>query len=296
MEKHLKKGILVTGIVLTLVLVLSGVVQAAANPVRDMPESVKPGEDFNVTVNWAAPADGFNAIGLTDNANATANMTVSGNTGWCTPNANSVNPVNNTIEYMWFGPYNNGTEFTAVYSVHVPTGTPEGNYTFDGNLLYYIGGNGPYTEGIAGDSVITIEKKPKAIFDTGSPENPYPSIFGIHNVTIKPNVTIEVCWLYTYPCAGTGGHTEYARIWKKSGLDVNVSWNRYVDDWHNISFSETFTLFANETYNYTIRTGSYPQIHHTGALLTASGWINCTEFTDANGKEYKDGIPAIKFW
>ena len=135
---------------------------------------------------------------------------------------------------------------------------------------------------------------PENIFDTGSPQNPYPSIMGIHNGTITPNQTIEVSKLYTYPCEGTGGHTEYARIWNNSGLDVNASWNGYVGDWHNISFSEPFTLIPNKTYNYTIRTGSYPQIHHKSELLTANGWINCTKFTDANGKIYYDWIPAVK--
>ncbi|MHC1611452.1 MAG: hypothetical protein ACXQTW_07675, partial [Candidatus Methanospirareceae archaeon] len=48
------------------------------------------------------------------------------------------------------------------------------------------------------------------------------------------------------------------------------------------------------TYNYTIRTGSYPQIHHTSALPTANGWINCSEFVDANGKKYEEWIPAIR--
>ena len=48
------------------------------------------------------------------------------------------------------------------------------------------------------------------------------------------------------------------------------------------------------TYNYTIRTGSYPQIHHTDALLIKNGWINCTKFIDANGKVYYDWIPAIR--
>jgi len=57
--------------------------------------------------------------------------------------------------------------------------------------------------------------------------------------------------LYTYPCPGTGGHTEYA---------VEASWNGYTGDWHNLTFNNSFTLYANETYNYTIRTGSYPQI------------------------------------
>ncbi len=137
---------------------------------------------------------------------------------------------------------------------------------------------------------------PENIFDTEAPTNPYPSISGTHNGTITPNVTIEFSKLYTYPCEGTGGHTEYARIWNNSGLDVNASWNGYVGDWHNISFSEPFTLIPNKTYNYTIRTGSYPQIHHKSELLTANGWINCTEFIDANEKIHYDWIPAIRLW
>jgi len=51
-----------------------------------------------------------------------------------------------------------------------------------------------------------------------------------------------------------------------------------------------------ETYNITIVTGSYPQIHHTDALPTKNGWINCSEFVDANGKVYYDWIPAIMLW
>ena len=53
-------------------------------------------------------------------------------------------------------------------------------------------------------------------------------------------------------------------------------------------------LLAEKEYYYEIKTGSYPQIHHTTVLLTANGWINCTEFVDANGKRYDDWIPAIK--
>ena len=132
-----------------------------------------------------------------------------------------------------------------------------------------------------------------AIFDTGSPLDPYPSISGTHNGTIKPNQTITVSTLYTYPCPGTGGHTEYARIWN-STLDVNATWNGYVDDWHNISFNEPFTLVKDEVYNYTIRTGSYPQIIHARSKPVTGGLINCTKFIDANGKVYYDWIPAIK--
>ncbi|MCK4733071.1 MAG: hypothetical protein KAT65_11505 [Methanophagales archaeon] len=140
----------------------------------------------------------------------------------------------------------------------------------------------------AKNGTFTISK----IFDTEAPTNPYPSIFGLHNGTIKPDVTIAVSKLYTYSCEGTGGHTEYARIWNET-LDVNATWNGYVGNGHNISFNEPFMLVAGEMYNYSFRTGSYPQIHHTDALLTANGWINCSRFVDTNDKKYTDWIPAI---
>ena len=127
--------------------------------------------------------------------------------------------------------------------------------------------------------------------DTGP--GTYPSISGTHNGTITPNRTIEVQKLYTYPCPDTGGHTEYARIWN-STLNVNATWEGYKGDWHNISFNELFSLVADETYYYTIRTGSYPQIHHTDALQTEIGRVNCTEFVDANKRVYNDWTPAIK--
>ena len=134
------------------------------------------------------------------------------------------------------------------------------------------------------------------VFDTGKPANPYPSISGTHNGTITPNQTIEVQKLYTYPCTGTGGHTEYVKVWNSTGWNVTATWEGYQGDWRNITFGEPFTLKANEEYNYTIVTGSYPQIHHNRTLLTENGWINCTEFTDDNGKVYDDWIPAIKLW
>jgi hypothetical protein len=134
------------------------------------------------------------------------------------------------------------------------------------------------------------------IFDTGPSTNPYPSINGTHNGTIKLNQTIELQKLYTYPCAGTGGHTEYARIWNAT-LNASAIWTGYEGDWHNITFDKAYTLAAGETYNYTICTGSYPQIHHTDNLTTANGYITCTEFIDANGKRNDTlGIPAIRLF
>ena len=133
-------------------------------------------------------------------------------------------------------------------------------------------------------------------FDTGS--GTYPSIAGIHTGTITPDSNITVNNLYTYPCPGTGGHSEYVAFYNATTGDEKVhgTWDGYqgAGDYHYIEFNVPFTLQENKTYNYTIRTGSYPQIHHTPALPTANGWINCTEFTDANGKKYNNWIPAIR--
>jgi subtilisin len=133
----------------------------------------------------------------------------------------------------------------------------------------------------------------EVLFDTW--EGTYPSIFGTHNGTIIPSHNVTVSKIYTYPCAGTGGHTEYAKIWNSSWNDgAEAHWNGYTGDWYNISFNHSFTLLAGEIYNYTIITGSYPQIIHEPSFNTIGGTITCTEFRDANGKEYDNWIPAIR--
>ena len=55
-------------------------------------------------------------------------------------------------------------------------------------------------------------------------------------------------------------------------------------------------MFANHTYYYTIKTGSYPQIHHAPVVEAKGGMgiINCTSFVDANGRSYTNWIPAIR--
>jgi branched-chain amino acid transport system substrate-binding protein len=129
-------------------------------------------------------------------------------------------------------------------------------------------------------------------FDTG--EGMYPSISGTHNGTITPICDTNVSTLYTYPCPGTGGHTEYVKIWNNTDWNVTATWNGYVEDWHNITFNQPFILRENETYNYTIVTGSYPQIIHAQSKEVTGGTITCTKFVDANGKEHYDWIPAIR--
>ncbi|MEA3421897.1 MAG: hypothetical protein U9Q97_09520 [Acidobacteriota bacterium] len=139
---------------------------------------------------------------------------------------------------------------------------------------------------------ITVKE---AIFDTGSPANPYPSIMGNHTGAIKPNHTVIATKLYTYPCIGTGGHTEYAEIWNLT-WNATATWEGYVGDWHNITFDKTVVLLANKTYYYIIRTGSYPQIIHESPFNATGGTITCDKFIDANGGIYYDWIPAIRLW
>ncbi len=129
-------------------------------------------------------------------------------------------------------------------------------------------------------------------FDTGA--GGYPSIMGTHNGTLRLNQSINVSKMYTYPSAGTGGHSEYVRIWNLSGWSIEAAWSGYGGDWHNITFAP-FTLEANVTYNYTIRTGSYPQIIHKQNSTTSDGsTITSTEFIDVNDRSYTDWIPAIR--
>jgi len=180
-----------------------------------------------------------------------------------------------------------------------------GNY-WDNYTGYDENGDGigdiPYSINADEDKYPLIERfenyfvpTPAKIFDTGRPENPYPSISGKFIGTIRTSKKVIAKKLYTYACEGTGGHTEYAIIWNKTWC-AYAEWDGYKEDWMNISFNKTVILMPYETYNITIVTGSYPQIHHTSSLKTENGWINCTEFTDANGKKYEDWIPAIKLW
>ena len=129
-------------------------------------------------------------------------------------------------------------------------------------------------------------------FDTG--EGTYPSISGTHNGTIKPSSNINVSTLYTYPCVGTGGHTKSIELYDNSTPIASGMWEGYQGDWHNITITPSVTLQAGTTYNYTIVTGSYPQIIHEHSKTVTGGTITCTSFVDANGKTYTNWIPAIR--
>ncbi|MGC9444406.1 MAG: hypothetical protein ACP5E9_05695 [Candidatus Methanospirareceae archaeon] len=150
---------------------------------------------------------------------------------------------------------------------------------------------GPNHNELIYDQVMKLS--PRSTFDTGP--GTYPSIAGIHNGTIIPEWNLSVDKLYTYFCPGTGGHTEYLRIWNNTGWNVSATWVGYDGgDWHNLTFNNSFTLYANQTYSYTIRTCSYPQIIHAQSFNATGGVITCTSFVDINGKQHEGWIPAIR--
>ena len=150
--------------------------------------------------------------------------------------------------------------------------------------------------------VVTYAAEAATTFDTHAPAKPYPSIMGVHEGKIIPSCNITVSKLYTYPCTGTGGHTKSIELRESGVLIANGTWNGYIGDYHNVTLHNVtggapyVTLLKDHEYNYTIRTGSYPQIIHEASKDVTGGTITCTKFVDANGKEYNDRIPAIRLW
>lgn len=192
----------------------------------------------------------------------------------------------------------NGTSVNASETLLFAVKSHDGNQS---NITHRTVTSGDINNGGIFDLNITLEAPPEVplVFDTGEPVNPYPSISGTHNGTITPYVTIySVSTLYTYSCPGTGGHTEHVAFYYPNGTKkiAEGHWNGYTGDWHNITISPAFTMQANHTYYYAVRTGSYPQIHHTDELPAEEemGIINCTSFVDANGRSYNNWIPTIR--
>ncbi|KAF5438218.1 PKD repeat-containing protein [Candidatus Methanophagaceae archaeon] len=198
--------------------------------------------------------------------------------------SNSTDPDGNITNYEWgFGDSGNTTNTTEQNIIH--TYASAGTFTVTLTVTDDDGATN------ATSRAITVSEG--LVFDTGT--GTYPSIAGTHNGTITTNVTITVSKLCTYPCAGTGGHTEHVIITNNTGVIIaEADWDGYQVDGHNITFDVPFELVANETYRYSIRTGSYPQIIHADSKAVAGGTITCTSFVDTNGNTYTDWMPAIR--
>ena len=216
------------------------------------------------------------------------------------PTITITSPINNTI-------YNNSS-INLNYSVNEET-TWEGysldraaNVTLTGNttLINLTGGihnvivYANDTAGKMNSSIVwfTVITSASITFDTGA--GTYPSIMGIHKGDFTPSNDLTVNRMYTYPSAGTGGHSEYVEF-RNDTWSVEANWTGYGGDRHYIIFNASFTLKANKNYNYTIHTGSYPLIIHKQNHTTLEGGvITCSEFVDVNGKIYEDWIPAVR--
>jgi hypothetical protein len=126
-----------------------------------------------------------------------------------------------------------------------------------------------------------------------TPRGSYPSVAGAHKGTITPSHDISVTILETRACEGTGGHAKRTRI--TNSKDVwEATWNGYNSEYDTLEFETVFALESGVTYNYTIVTGSYPQIIHADRLEVPAGVITCDSFVDANGIVYVDWIPSIR--
>lgn len=182
-----------------------------------------------------------------------------------------------------------GTGFDGAYSAQQ---TSDSGYILAGDTGSF--GAGSYDFWLI---KVRAEGNTTNFFDTGP--GTYPSCSGIHKGELRPAQDLKVSKLYTYPCTGTGGHSESITLHEGSELIARGTWDGYQSDWHNITlYNKTgasyVTLLKDRTYSYAIKTGSYPQIIHSQPFTNEYGTITCTQFTDANGVIYDDRIPAIR--
>jgi hypothetical protein len=131
---------------------------------RTLPAAISPGHSFMVRLDFVAPADGFNAIGVSDFA--PFGWLVETDNSWNTPPADSQNTCDNRADYIWNGPYNQGTSFEAVYKVTAPDDAAPGTYFFTNSLPtprleYYVAGTGPFKSAIEGLDQINVRDLPE---------------------------------------------------------------------------------------------------------------------------------------
>jgi len=130
-------------------------IQAQPGSLRSIPSVASRGQVVLVNVTFSAPEDDFNAVGFTDYAPEGWDVRV--DRMWCTPSADMCSVSGSGAEYLWNGPYEEGTGFTVIYELQVPGDAPLGTYAFPGGaLVYYLGGAGAFDEDIAGGAELEL--------------------------------------------------------------------------------------------------------------------------------------------
>ena len=175
------------------------------NATLKSPNVLYRGDTFEVLVNWTAHLDNFSAIGLTDLA--PEGFVVEANKTWCSPTANETKATGNKVEIAWYGPYANGTNFTAKYKVTVPETAAPGSHFFPhGNcslswLEYSFSKWGPYASCTIGDIEVVVTVGGSIVGETrdvnagelpGVTVTLYKNASVITSDTSTPNYTIMV--------------------------------------------------------------------------------------------------------
>jgi len=184
--------------------------------IRDLPVYTLENETFEVMVTFTSPADGFNAIGLSDFS--PSGWTVTVDPAWCSPTPFTSLATGNRADYLWDGPYTAGQEFSAIYQVTVPPGTTPGLYSFNGNTEYYIGEDGPTIVSLSGDLQVEVIEGARI---SGTTYEANGSILSDVTITINGGASVVSTGdgMYQIIATTSGNHTVTA---SKSGFRDQV--------------------------------------------------------------------------
>jgi len=130
---------------------------------RVLPDTVLPGQTFDVTVTFTAQHDEF-VCGVDDFApTVPSNWIATADAAWTTPAGGTVTDYgNNKFSIVWTAQFDAGTDFTVVYEVTVPGAATPGTYDFTNGEVSYFDDSSPDQQfaAIADDSVEVLPPPP----------------------------------------------------------------------------------------------------------------------------------------